>query len=131
MIGDTISGETFWVGKLMNRWAERWVRYWTDNKGVMATTAEEDIAFCQALALQAKAGRVDPDRALLLRTASNFDMPPPGQTAAQLLSDEANEKGYSAFIPSVNAAYQIGSVVVRELATHWDRYENTIPSAGK
>ncbi len=32
MIGDTISGETFWVGKLMNRWAERWVRYWTDNQ---------------------------------------------------------------------------------------------------
>ncbi len=63
MMGDTISGETFWVGKLMNRWAERWVRYWTDNQGVMATTAEEDVAFCQALALQAKAGRVDPERA--------------------------------------------------------------------
>lgn len=131
VMGDTISGETFWVGKLMNRWAERWVRYWTDNQGMMATTAEEDIAFCQALALQAKAGRVDPQRALVLRTSSNFDMPPPGQTAAQLLADEANEKGYSAFIPSVNAAYQIGSVVVRELATHWDRYETAIPGAAR
>lgn len=58
-------------------------------------------------------------------------MPPPGQSAAQLLSDEANEKGYSAFIPSVEAAYQVGSVVVRELATHWDRYEKFIPAAQK
>lgn len=128
-IGDTISGETFWVGKRMNRWAERWVRYWTDNKGVLATTAEEDIAFCQALALQAKAGRVDPERAVVLRSTSNFDMQAPGETAAGFLAAESSEKGYSAFIPSVNAAYQVGSVVVRALATHWPLYEKTIPGA--
>lgn len=129
LLGDTISGETFWVGARMNQWAERWVRYWTDGKGVMATTAEEDVAFCQALALQGKAGRVDPKRALILRTASNFDMPPPGQTAAALLSDEAHETGFSGFQASVDAAYMVGSVVVRALATHWDEYKNSLPSS--
>lgn len=126
-IGDTISGETFWVGSKMNDWAERWVRYWTDGQGVMATTAEEDVAFAQALALQAKAGRVDPQRALILRSTSNFDMPPPGQSAAALLSDEAHEAGYSAFIPAVHAAYQTASVVVRDIATHWERFEKAPP----
>ncbi|WP_367159249.1 purine nucleoside permease [Kozakia baliensis] len=128
MLGDTISGETFWVGAKMNQWAERWVRYWTDNQGTMATTAEEDVAFCQALALQAKAGRVDPNRALILRTTSNFDMPPDSESAAKFLADEASETGYSAFVPSLNAAYTVGSIVVRELATHWDRYDNTLPN---
>ncbi|AOX15990.1 purine nucleoside permease [Kozakia baliensis] len=128
MLGDTISSETFWVGAKMNQWAERWVRYWTDNQGTMATTAEEDVAFCQALALQAKAGRVDPNRALILRTTSNFDMPPDSESAAKFLADEASETGYSAFVPSLNAAYTVGSIVVRELATHWDRYDNTLPN---
>ncbi|MGH1559714.1 hypothetical protein ACRAWD_22570 [Caulobacter segnis] len=26
-----------------------------------------------------------------------------------------------------DSAYRVGSVVVRELAGHWDRYENTAP----
>ena len=129
MLGDTISGETFWVGALMNKWAERWVSYWTDGQGTMATTAEEDIAFCQALALQGKAGRVDPKRALILRTASNYDMPPNGESASELLAAEAHEQGFSGFIPAVNAAYTVGSVVVRNIATNWDRYEKTMPVA--
>ncbi|CAP54727.1 putative purine nucleoside permease [Gluconacetobacter diazotrophicus PA1 5] len=116
LLGDTVSSETFWVGARMNRWAERWVTYWTKGQGTFATTAEEDVGFMQALTLQAQAGRVDPDRVLILRTASNYDMPPPGQTAAALLKSEATEGGYSGYLPSVAAAYQVGSVVVRELA---------------
>ncbi|MBB2177367.1 purine nucleoside permease [Gluconacetobacter johannae] len=129
LLGDTLSGETFWVGARMNDWAERWVRYWTEGKGVFATTAEEDVGFMQALSLQAQAGRVDLNRVLLLRTASNFDMPPPGQTAADLLKSEASEGGYSGYLPSVVAAYQVGSVVVRELSRNWDRYATHVPEA--
>ncbi|WRH87346.1 purine nucleoside permease [Nguyenibacter sp. L1] len=127
LLGDTLSSETFWVGARMNRWAERWVAYWTAGQGVFATTAEEDVGFMQALTLQAQAGRVDPDRVLVLRTASNFDMPPPGQTAAALLKSEASEGGYSGYLPSIDAAYRVGSVVVRELALHWDRYGARTP----
>ncbi|NHO32883.1 purine nucleoside permease [Acetobacter fallax] len=129
MLGDTLSAETFWVGERMNRWAERWVKYWTEGKGVFATTAEEDVGFMQALSAQARAGRVDMNRVLILRTASNFDMPPPGQSAADLLKEESQESGFSGFMPSLDAAYRVGSVVVRELATRWDRYEETVPAA--
>lgn len=127
MIGDTLSSETFWVGAKLNDWAERWVAYWTQGKGVVATTAEEDVGFMQALSAQARAGRVDMDRVLILRSASNYDMPPPGQSAADLLAEEAHESGFSGFLPSLDAAYRVGSVVVRELATHWDRYEDKVP----
>ncbi|NHN89102.1 purine nucleoside permease [Acetobacter conturbans] len=127
MVGDTLSSETFWVGARMNRWAERWVKYWTENTGTFATTAEEDIAFMQALSAQAKAGRVDINRVLILRTASNYDMPPPTETAASLLKEEANETGFSGFVPSLDSAWRVGSVVVKELALHWEKYENETP----
>ncbi|MCQ8279784.1 purine nucleoside permease [Acetobacteraceae bacterium KSS8] len=126
-IGDTLAAGTFWVGARMNRWAEDWVHYWTKGQGVFATTAEEDAGMMQALTFLAQVHKVDLDRVLVLRTASNFDMPPPGQTPAELLASEAKEGSYSGFIPSVDAAFDVGSVVVRELASHWDRYRDTVP----
>ncbi len=128
-IGDTLAAGTFWVGARMNRWAEDWVQYWTKGQGVFATTAEEDAGMMQALTFLAQVRKVDLDRVLVLRTASNFDMPPPGETPAELLAAEAKEGSYSGFVPSVDAAFDVGSVVVRELATHWDRYRDTVPGA--
>ncbi|MDG6094924.1 purine nucleoside permease [Acetobacter sp. AN02] len=129
LTGDTISSETFWVGPKLNDWAERWVKYWTGGQGHLVTTAEEDIGFMQALSAQAKAGRVDMNRVLLLRTGSNYDMPPPGQSPAGFLNDEEHGKGYAGFLPSVDSVWRVGSVVVKELALHWDKYENNVPSA--
>jgi len=111
----------------MNNWAEDWVGYWTKGAGHFATTAEEDSGFMQSLTFLAQVRKVDLDRVLVLRTASNFDMPPPGQTPAELLAAEAQPGSYSGFMPAVDAAYAVGSVVVRELATHWTRYETRIP----
>lgn len=126
-MGDTMAAGIFWVGGKMNAWAEGWVHYWTQGKGHFVTTAEEDAGFMEALGFLADAGKVDLNRVLVLRTASNFDMPPAGETPAQLLAAEADEKGFSGFDPSVAAAYTVGSVVVRKLAEHWNVYENRIP----
>ncbi len=126
-IGDTLAAGTFWIGARMNRWAEDWVRYWTHGDGHFATTAEEDAGMMQALTFLAQVRKVDLDRVLVLRTASNFDMPPPGQTPAALLAAEAAPNSLSGYGPSLDAAYRVGSVVVRELATHWDRYADRVP----
>jgi purine nucleoside permease len=125
--GDTIASATFWTGPRMNQWAERWVKYWTQNKGSMATTAEEDLGFMQALSLQAQAGRIDMHRVLVLRTASNYDMPPSGEPAAALLDAESQQQGYSGYKASLEAAYLVGSVVVKEIATHWPKYKTGVP----
>ena len=124
--GDTLSSGTFWHGRLMDRWANHWVKYWTDGAGNFVTTAMEDTGTMQSLTLLAKAGKVDLGRVMVLRTVSNYDQPPPGVTAAENLEQE-NKGLYSAFIPSVEAAYRVGSTVVHELVTHWDQYEKTTP----
>ncbi len=125
--GDTLASGIFWVGEKLNTWAEDWTHYWTHGRGTYATTAEEDGGMMQALTFLAHTHRVDLSRVLVLRTASDYDMPPPGQTAAALLASEGTEAGFSAFGASVDVAYAVGSKVVLELATHWPRYRDHIP----
>jgi len=103
------------------------VSYWTGGLGHFATTAEEDAGFMQSLTFLAQVHKVDLNRVLVLRTASNFDMPPPGETPAQMLAAEAQPGSLSAYRQSVDAAYAVGSVVVRKLASQWATTELTIP----
>lgn len=84
--GDQLAASTFWHGKLLNQWANDWVSYHTGGKGNYVTTAMEDTGTLQALTYLARAGRVDLNRVLVLRTASDFDQPSPGKTAAESLA---------------------------------------------
>jgi purine nucleoside permease len=88
----------------------------------------EDTGTLRALTNLTRAGRADVDRTLVLRTASNHDMQPPGLTAAQSLAGEGFGH-YSAFMPSLEAAHAVGSRVVHALVDGWERYEKDIPSA--
>ncbi len=126
MKGDTMSSMTFWHGKLLNQWANDWVAYFTDHKGNYVTTAMEDTGTLQSLTLLGPTGKVDPRRALVLRTASNFDQQRDGITAAESLA-ETKIGSYAAFVPSLEAAHKVGSVVVHELVRNWARYRNTLP----
>jgi purine nucleoside permease len=125
--GDVLAAGTFWVGTLLNQWAENWVKYWSNGAATFTTTAEEDAGFMQALTFLSQAGQVDLNRVLVLRTASDYSVPPPGETAPQLLASEANSTGYSGFTESLSAAYQVGSSVVNELSGHWSRYRDHVP----
>lgn len=127
LVGDTVTADRFWIGTRMTSWAEHWVIYWTGGRGHLATSAEEDAAYLQALTQLAAAGRVDRSRVLDLRTASDFTEPPPGTTAAELLQSEATGN-YAAYNESIENAFLVASPVVRELARHWKRYRNAIPS---
>ena len=127
--GDTLASGIFWVGAKLNRWAEDWTRYWTHGQGTFAMTAEEDGGMLQALTFLSQAHKVDLSRVLVLRTASDYDMPPPGQSAAELLASEGTEAGFPAFRASVDAAYAVGSPVVLELANHWNAYRDRVPGS--
>lgn len=128
MKGDQLAGSTYWHGKLFNQWANDWVDYWTEGKGNFVTSAMEEIGTYHALERLESAGLVDSQRFLVLRTASNFTMQWPGITAAESLAGEKiSGKGYSAYIPSLQAAYQVGSVVVEALVDGWANYETTLP----
>jgi len=128
--GDTLSSSTFWHGKLLDEWANDWVKYHTDGQGNFVTSAMEDTGTLQSLTLLAKAGLVDRNRVLVLRAASNYDQQRAGITAAESLA-ETKIGSYVAYLPALEAAFRVGRVAVDELASHWDRYRDRIPAAGK
>jgi purine nucleoside permease len=124
--GDEISASTFWSGALLDQWANDWVKYHTGGKGNYVTTAMEDSGTLQALSFLGKAGRVDPQRVLVLRTASDFDQPPPGRTPAQALANPDLGK-FAGYLPSLEAAWRVGHVVVTEILKHWSLYQDHLP----
>ena len=127
--GDQLAASTYWHGKLLNDWANDWVKYWTYDKGNFVTSAMEEIGTFHALERLDAIGKVDKTRFLVLRTASNFTMQWPGITAQESLAGEKLKgKGYSAYIPSLESAYRVGSPVVKALVEHWDQYKDALPT---
>ena len=72
----------------------------------------------------AEEGYLDFNRVMVLRTASNYCLPPPDTTVLETIGDES--LGTNA---AIEAAYRVGSKVAHELLEHWDKYENAVPSA--
>lgn len=110
-IGANLATEIFWHGKLMDAWAHRWVQFETDGVAHLVTTAMNDTGALLALRALTEQGKADWNRVLLLRTASNFDMPPAGVDAAENLRRESHGS-YTAYLPALNAAYVIGHKAV-------------------
>ncbi len=125
--GDQLAASTYWHGELLNDWANDWIDYWTEGEGNFVTSAMEEMGTYHALERLHKAGLVNKSRLLVLRTASNFTMQWEGASAYESLSGEKlSGKGYSAYIPALEAAYTVGSKVVNELVEDWDKYEGGI-----
>ena len=120
-MGDEISSSTYWHGRLLDRWADEWVRYFTDGKGVYVTTAMEDTGTLQSLTYLARAGRVDFNRVMVLRAVSNFDQEPRGVSVAESLAAQRTSR-FGAYRPSLEAAFRVGHVVVEELLDNWKKY---------
>ena len=126
--GENLSASTFWHGKLMNQWAENWVKYMTGGQGTYAISGMEDTGTLQSLTLLANAHKVDLNRVLVLRTASNFDLPRNGLTPAESLA-ETKIGHYSAYLPSLETAYRVGHVVVDTIVDHWAEDRDHLPVA--
>lgn len=127
--GDQLAAMTYWHGALLNDWANDWMEYWTGGQGNFVTSAMEDTGSLQSLTFLDQDGRVDLNRVLILRTASNFTMQHPEITAAQSLAGEKlSGNGYSAYIPALEAAWLTGSPVVNELVANWELYRDQLPN---
>lgn len=127
--GDHLAALTFWHGEILNGWANAWVDYWSDGQGEFVSSAMEETGTFQSLTYLHNIKRADKNRVLVLRTASNYTVPPPGVSAAENLLREND--GYSGLDSAVESAYTVGSVVVDELLANWDRYELDPPGTSR
>jgi purine nucleoside permease len=128
LLGATLASARYWHGKGRTQWARDWVSLWTGGKDAFVTTAMEQATYAGTLKRLAAQGLVDFNRVLMLRSASNYCMPPPGQSVTTTIGDESI--GTEA---AFEAQYRAGSAVAHELLANWNKYENTPPGipAGK
>lgn len=121
-IGDSLGSSRYWHGKAMTQWANEWTGIWTQGAGNFMMTDMEDQGFSEALTRLAAMGKVDFQRVLVLRTASNFCM----QAADGNVSESLHAE-YAGREPSLEAAYRVGSTVVHALVAGWARYAGSPP----
>ena len=126
-IGDSMSSSTYWHGKYMNQWANDWIKLYRGADANFMTSGMEDSGSLTSLTRLARDGRVDLDRVLVLRTASNFTMPPDDQTAQWSKTQPYPDGGQ----PSIEAAFVVGNTVVQALVTNWDQYRDNIPEVSE
>ena len=122
LIGDAMGSCRYWGGAIMTQWATDWTRLFTKGKGRFAMTAMEEQGVAAALLRLSEMGKVDFQRFLVLRTGSDYSMPPPGADANALLHTEF-VGGRSA----LEAAYGAGSRVVHALVADWAHNALTPP----
>ena len=122
LMGDALGSVRYWHGTQRTQWARDWVKLWTKGKSQFGTTSMEAQDYVGSLTRMAALGYLDLKRVMVLRTGSNYCMPPPGDPVLSTIGDES--LGTNA---SLEAAYRTGSTVAHELLEHWSRYENAVP----
>jgi purine nucleoside permease len=122
LLGEVIGSDRYWHGARLAQWANDWVKLWTGGKGNFVMTAMEDHGVAEALTRLSKMGRVDFQRVLFLRTASNYCLPAPKQGVVDSLTAE-----YAGEVPAYEAAWRVGHVMIRDILDHWDTYAAKAP----
>ena len=123
--GDSMGADHFWSGAIITKWAEDWVRLYTRGAGSLAIADCEDQGIVLAIQQLGRMGRLDPRRLLILRTASNFTIPPPGVAPEKFLFDDL--AGSAGYLPALEANYQVGSIVVAKLLENWEQFRDRVP----
>lgn len=123
-VGASLASVRFWHGARRTEWARDWVKTWTDGQSALAMTAGEEQSILDVLTVNGKEGRVDGRRVLILRTASNYSREGDGEPQMIEFADGGAEAGFE-------AAWRVGSPVVKALVAGWPKYADTIPGAAK
>lgn len=124
-MGDTLSASTYWHGPLLNTWANDWVKLYAGADANFMTSNMEDSGTLTALHRLGRLNLVDTERVMILRTASNFTMPPTGKSATWSATAPYPDEGF----PAVLSAYTVGSKVVDLIIEDWATFNTNIPGA--
>lgn len=124
-MGESLSSSKYWHGEHMNRWANDWVKLQAGNQYNFMMTNMEDSGTLTALRRLSRTKLVDLDRVMVLRTASNYTMPPPGQSTVWSTTAPYPDQG----LPAIEAAYQVGNRVAQTIIEGWEAYRDKVPAA--
>lgn len=113
---DVATSDVYYSGTLLSNAFGNFTTLMTNGSGTYCTSAQEDNATGEALLRAAVAKLVDFSRIIVMRTASDFDRPWPGEAATTNLWWA--EQG--AFEPAVQNLYLAGIKVVEGILQGWN-----------
>ncbi|KAK6214255.1 hypothetical protein LQW54_004481 [Pestalotiopsis sp. IQ-011] len=114
---DSATSDVYYSGSILAEAFDNTTKVWTNQtEYTYCMTAQEDSAVLQSIMRADLAGMADYGRTILVRTASDFDRPPPDGTAFDhlLIDDQGG------FTPSVQNIYLAGIEIVRGILTSWN-----------
>lgn len=121
---DVASGDTWIAGTALTQRARDWTKLLTQNAGTFCTSAQEDNATLEVLSRGAAAGLVDIHRVALLRSASDFSAPYPGQTDSAGLLGSLNSGGLTIATGNLVHAAQ---PVIAAIVSSWNAWQSGVP----
>lgn len=114
---DVATSDVYYSGKLLGETFSNYTRLVTNGTGNYCTTAQEDNATLEVLVRAAATKLVDFGRIIIMRTASDFDRPWPGQPASVNLFYSSQQ---GAFEPAIQNIYLAGIKVVEGILDGWN-----------
>ncbi|KAJ7108494.1 purine nucleoside permease [Mycena epipterygia] len=112
---DTGTSDVYWSGNLLGEVFENTTRLFTNGSAEYCTTQQEDNATLNSLMRGALFHLVDFSRIIVMRSASDFDRPFPGQSGvANLIGPAPGDE------PSVLNLYLAGIKIIQAILNDWD-----------
>jgi len=121
---DVASADTWIAGTALEQRARDWTKLMTKGAGTFCMSAQEDNATLEVLTRGAAAGAVDMHRVALLRSASDFAAPYPGQSDSACLLGSLNSGGLG--ISTSNLAHA-AQPVIQVIVSRWSQWASGVP----
>ena len=124
---DTLTGDTYWFGKLLDETFDNYTTLITNGTGNYCTTQQEDNATLEALIRAAIYGLVDFSRIVVMRSASDFTYSDNylGNKTVEFF-DDVYQGGVTASL--VNLVYA-SQPFINDVLTNFDDYDNGLYDA--
>ena len=120
---DVATSDVYFSGALLGEAFENTTTLFTNGSGVYCMTAQEDNATLEAMTRAALNKLVDFSRIIIMRTASDFDRPYPGESVL----DNLFYSQQGAFEPAIENIWLAGTPVVKGILQGWEAtFENGI-----
>jgi purine nucleoside permease len=113
---DVATSDVYYSGTRLSEAFENTTSLWTNGSATYCTTAQEDNASLEAIMRAAQKNLTDFSRVIVMRTASDFDRPPPGVSEIQNLL-YVNQGGFG---PAIQNIYIAGVKVVDGILDGWN-----------
>jgi purine nucleoside permease len=112
---DVATSDVYYSGNILGNAFENTTKLYTNGTGDYCSTAQEDNATLEVLLRSSAKKLTDFTRIIVMRTASDFDRPYPGESATENLL-YADQGGFE---PAIENIYRAGIYVVEGILKGW------------